>query len=292
MTGMDAGSPSSGMRRRAGMRRRTGGRADVRTDTGRSGVQTRGQAGSGRSNASARGDGAPDTAPAHGGAHGAPGTDGQRGDARERAGRTCPRPVPATGRPPGRGVGPRSHAGPLHRHRGRHPNGPAADTHRPGAGSRPAAEGGCAAADSGIPAAARPAAPGTGGRRAPGHDRRLPRLPAMTLHQPSDRQGASSAPGLPALGPGVNRGADALLPADNRAGPVCRESIGPLPVIVGESRPPTGRCLCVTGSAASRMSGVELPPVLCPFESAIRPRVRPVERRAVEWVRDSGMCAS
>ncbi len=63
-------------------------------------------------------------------------------------------------------------------------------------------------------------------------------------------------------------------------------------MIVGESRPPTGRCLCFTVSAASRLSGVELPPVFCPFESAIRPRVRQVERRAVEWIRDSGMCAS
>ncbi|MDI3099136.1 hypothetical protein ACR31U_03525 [Streptomyces rochei] len=46
------------------------------------------------------------------------------------------------------------------------------------------------------------------------------------------------------------------------------------------------------GSAASRVSGVELPPVFCPFESAVHPRVRQVEKRAVEWIGDSGMCAT
>ncbi len=46
------------------------------------------------------------------------------------------------------------------------------------------------------------------------------------------------------------------------------------------------------GSPASRVSGVELPPVFCPFESAIHPRVRQVEKRAVDWIRDCGMCAS
>lgn len=43
---------------------------------------------------------------------------------------------------------------------------------------------------------------------------------------------------------------------------------------------------------ASRVSGVELTPVFCPFESAIQPRVRQVEKRAVEWIGDSGMCAT
>lgn len=45
-------------------------------------------------------------------------------------------------------------------------------------------------------------------------------------------------------------------------------------------------------SPASRVSGVELPPVFCPFESAIHPRVRQVEKQAVKWIDDSGMCAS
>lgn len=113
-------------------------------------------------------------------------------------------PAPAPKRPPGRGVGPRSHAGWPGGHRGRHPNGPTADTHRPagqdsprGGPRRRHAQGGGAAADSGIPAAARPAAPGAGGRRAAGHDRRLPPLPTTTLHQPSDRQGPRSASLLP-----------------------------------------------------------------------------------------------
>ncbi|CAM5236344.1 Spiroviolene synthase [Streptomyces tendae] len=63
-------------------------------------------------------------------------------------------------------------------------------------------------------------------------------------------------------------------------------------MIVCESPPPTGRCVFFMGSPASRVSGVELPPVFCPFESAIHPRVRQVEKRAVEWIRDCGMCAS
>jgi hypothetical protein len=46
------------------------------------------------------------------------------------------------------------------------------------------------------------------------------------------------------------------------------------------------------GSSASRVSGVELPPIFCPFESAIHPRVRQVEKRAVEWIGESGMCAT
>jgi hypothetical protein len=42
----------------------------------------------------------------------------------------------------------------------------------------------------------------------------------------------------------------------------------------------------------SRVSEVELPPLFCPLESAIHPRVRQVEKRAEEWIRDSGMCAT
>ncbi|MET9811585.1 hypothetical protein ABZ322_21935 [Streptomyces sp. NPDC006129] len=42
----------------------------------------------------------------------------------------------------------------------------------------------------------------------------------------------------------------------------------------------------------SRMSEVELPPLFCPLESAIHPRVRKVEKRAEEWIRNSGMCAT
>ncbi|MGW0423320.1 terpene synthase family protein [Streptomyces sp. NPDC003015] len=41
-----------------------------------------------------------------------------------------------------------------------------------------------------------------------------------------------------------------------------------------------------------RLSDVELPPLFCPLESAVHPRVRQVEKRAVEWIADSGMCAS
>ncbi|POX45098.1 hypothetical protein C3489_35015 [Streptomyces sp. Ru71] len=40
------------------------------------------------------------------------------------------------------------------------------------------------------------------------------------------------------------------------------------------------------------MSEVELPPLFCPLESAVHPRVRQVEKRAVEWIEGSGMCAS
>ena len=139
----------------------------------------------------------PGTPGAHGTRHRTPRRTVRK---RRRTGRTglsrnVPRPPK---RPPGRGVGPRSHAGWPRGHRGRHPNGPTADTHRPaGQGSRGAAQGGGAAADSVIPAAARPAAPGAGGRRAAGHDRRLPPLPTTTLHQPSDRQGPRSASLLP-----------------------------------------------------------------------------------------------
>lgn len=35
----------------------------------------------------------------------------------------------------------------------------------------------------------------------------------------------------------------------------------------------------------------DLPPTWCPLESAVHPRVREVEKRAEEWIRDSGMCA-
>ncbi|MFV0137778.1 terpene synthase family protein [Streptomyces sp. HMX87] len=37
---------------------------------------------------------------------------------------------------------------------------------------------------------------------------------------------------------------------------------------------------------------MELPPIYCPLESAIHPRVRQVEKRAVEWIGASGMCAT
>lgn len=39
------------------------------------------------------------------------------------------------------------------------------------------------------------------------------------------------------------------------------------------------------------VTAVELPPAWCPLESAVHPRVREVERRAEDWIRDSGMCA-
>lgn len=42
----------------------------------------------------------------------------------------------------------------------------------------------------------------------------------------------------------------------------------------------------------SRVSEVALPPLFCPLESAVHPRVRQVEKRAVEWIGSSGMCAS
>ncbi|GGL62758.1 hypothetical protein GCM10010129_02980 [Streptomyces fumigatiscleroticus] len=41
-----------------------------------------------------------------------------------------------------------------------------------------------------------------------------------------------------------------------------------------------------------RMSDLDLPPIYCPFESAVHPRVRQIEKRAVEWIGDSGMCAT
>ncbi|MGV9885303.1 terpene synthase family protein [Streptomyces sp. NPDC003006] len=43
---------------------------------------------------------------------------------------------------------------------------------------------------------------------------------------------------------------------------------------------------------AHRVSDVELPPLYCPLESAVHPHVRRIERRAVEWIRASGMCAT
>ncbi|BCL26683.1 hypothetical protein GCM10017557_15420 [Streptomyces aurantiacus] len=42
----------------------------------------------------------------------------------------------------------------------------------------------------------------------------------------------------------------------------------------------------------TRLSEVELPPVFCPLESAVHPHVRQIEKRAVEWIGASGMCAS
>lgn len=156
----------------------------------------------------------PGTPGAHGARHRTPRRTVRK---RRRTGRTglsrnVPRPPK---RPPGRGVGPRSHAGWPRGHRGRHPNGPTADTHRPagqdsprGGPRRRHAQGGGAAADSGIPAAARPVAPGAGGRRAAGHDRRLPPLPTTTLHQPSDRQGPRSASLLPGRPAGLRRATD------------------------------------------------------------------------------------
>nr|6TJZ_A Chain A, SVS_variant_AS3 [Streptomyces sp. CWA1]6TJZ_B Chain B, SVS_variant_AS3 [Streptomyces sp. CWA1] len=43
---------------------------------------------------------------------------------------------------------------------------------------------------------------------------------------------------------------------------------------------------------AMTVTEVDLPPIYCPLESAIHPRVHEVEKRAVEWIRRSGMCAS
>lgn len=37
---------------------------------------------------------------------------------------------------------------------------------------------------------------------------------------------------------------------------------------------------------------LELPPLYCPLESAVHPRVGRVEQRAVRWVQESGMCAT
>ncbi|WP_129839173.1 hypothetical protein [Streptomyces sp. RFCAC02] len=36
---------------------------------------------------------------------------------------------------------------------------------------------------------------------------------------------------------------------------------------------------------------IELPPIYCPLEPAVHPRVHAVERRADDWIRASGMCA-
>jgi hypothetical protein len=47
-----------------------------------------------------------------------------------------------------------------------------------------------------------------------------------------------------------------------------------------------GRRLCMMGMS---LTDVELPPLFCPMDSAIHPRVRDVETRAQEWVRTSGM---
>ncbi|OLT29289.1 hypothetical protein BJF79_40925 [Actinomadura sp. CNU-125] len=38
-------------------------------------------------------------------------------------------------------------------------------------------------------------------------------------------------------------------------------------------------------------AGVELPPIFCPLEPAINPACRAVERRAVSWLDDVGLCA-
>lgn len=176
-----------------------GGRAGSRTD-GRTGRQTYGHTG------------IPN--PGHAGGHAARGIraatpppapgcapqirNGPRGNAPERAAPAAgPRPPPAPARTAGAWrrstVTRRATARPSGTtpkwSGGRHPSRPR--------GGRSAARGGYAAADSGIPAAAPPAAPGAGGRRAPGHDRRLPRLPVTTLHQPSDRQGPRSRSGFP-----------------------------------------------------------------------------------------------
>ncbi len=288
MTGMDAGSPSSGMRRRSGMGpsdRRTGGRADGhsagpadRQADRQTDRQTNGQTdrqpgeyvGPERRCSGHR----PGTRSAHRTAHSARRT--AHSARHTRNGRTTrrhpctggtdlPAPCPGTRRAPGRGVGPRSHAGTVHGHRGRHPNGPAADTHRSGAGRRVGAEEGCAAADSGIPAAARPAAPGAGGRRAPGHDRRLPRLPAMTLHQPSDRQGASSAPGLPGRAP------------ESTAVPRPRRGAGP-----GPRRSPPAGAVRGTARAAGRPPSPRrrAPPPRAGTSRVRRGRLRPAHRCA------------
>ncbi|EOY52302.1 Glycosyl transferase, family 2 [Streptomyces lividans 1326] len=144
-----------------------GGRAGSRTD-GRTGRQTYGHTGirayrhRGMRAGTPPGGSAPRHRPRHPGAHRRSGTDHA---ATPLNGRHQP-PAHALPRhpqgPPGRGAGPRSHAGPPRGHRGRHPNGPAADTHRARGGGRSAARGGCAAADSGIPAPAPPAAPACG----------------------------------------------------------------------------------------------------------------------------------
>lgn len=109
-----------------------GGRAGSRTD-GRTGRQTYGHTGipnPGHAGGHAARGSAPRHRPRHPGAHRRSGTDHA---ATPLNGRHQP-PAHALPRhpqgPPGRGAGPRSHAGPPRGHRGRHPNGPAADTHR------------------------------------------------------------------------------------------------------------------------------------------------------------------
>ncbi|WP_282793937.1 hypothetical protein [Streptomyces sp. CC224B] len=42
----------------------------------------------------------------------------------------------------------------------------------------------------------------------------------------------------------------------------------------------------------THLADVELPPLFCPLESAVHPRVREIEKRAAEWIGASGMCAS
>jgi hypothetical protein len=41
-----------------------------------------------------------------------------------------------------------------------------------------------------------------------------------------------------------------------------------------------------------RVTEVELPPLFCPLESAVHPRVRRIEQRAEEWIHTIGMCAT
>lgn len=174
----------------------------------------------------------------------------------QRAGRSLPDTSPRPRRDPlGRGVGTRSHGGPRRDHRGRHPNGPADDTHRPPErGSRWAALGGGAAADSGIPAAARPVAPGAGGRRAAGHERRIPRRSVLTLHQPSGRQMRAlfrfpktpSAPPRGATGrTGCGRSVSTVwLPSTSRRKPCSPGSVAPVH---------RRMLLCVRGAAVRRV---------------------------------------
>ncbi|MGW7432456.1 terpene synthase family protein [Streptomyces sp. NPDC054861] len=42
----------------------------------------------------------------------------------------------------------------------------------------------------------------------------------------------------------------------------------------------------------SSSGAVDFPPIYCPLESAVHPRVRAIEEQAERWVRDSGMCAT
>jgi hypothetical protein len=76
------------------------------------------------------------------------------------------------------------------------------------------------------------------------------------------------------------------------AGPDFRMIGNPSSSLHRKGRPFTGRCVPVSVPARkTRVSEVELPPLYCPLESAVHPRVRRVEKRAVEWIGDSGMCA-